>query len=76
MTVFELKAECEMAIANGHGNKSVFISRDDEGNGFHPLYYSFTTDKEDVKAMFEMSDYPYDEEYYSDEALKDVVLLG
>ena len=44
MTVEELKMFCEIAIKNGYGNKTVLISQDDEGNGYHTLFYEFTTD--------------------------------
>ena len=41
LTVRELLEECEKQIANGNGNKKIYISKDDEGNSFHPLHYGF-----------------------------------
>lgn len=61
MTVMELYKECECLLGMGLGDKKVMISKDDEGNGFHYLYYSFLTDEDGIKE-------------YTDE--KNVVLLG
>lgn len=48
MTVKELKELCEQQIAKGNGDKIILISDDDEGNGFHELYYEFTEDVEEA----------------------------
>lgn len=45
-TVKELKALCDMEIRKGNGDKVIMISDDDEGNGYHYLWYSFMTVKE------------------------------
>lgn len=42
MTVKELKKFCLEEIRKGNGNKEVLISDDEEGNGFHGIYYAFT----------------------------------
>ena len=42
LTVKELKNLCEQEIKKGNGDKVILISDDDEGNGFHYLWYSFT----------------------------------
>lgn len=42
VTVNDLYKYCENAIRNGHGDKNIVISDDNEGNGFHGLFYSFT----------------------------------
>lgn len=49
LTVNELLEECKKQIQKGNGNKHIIISNDDEGNGFHTLFYSFTDQKEDLK---------------------------
>ena len=46
MTVNELMASCKEQIALGNGNKHILISDDDEGNGFHTLFYSFSNDSD------------------------------
>ena len=41
LTIKDLKKECEKQIKLGNGNKTIMISNDDEGNGYHYLWYSF-----------------------------------
>jgi len=67
LTVSELLKRCKDAVDNGFGDKYVFISQDDEGNGFHALFYPFTTSIED-----------YTDEIYqvNEEDLEDIVILG
>ena len=43
MTLNELYAYCAREVRSGNGDKEVFISNDDEGNGFHKLLYEFCT---------------------------------
>ena len=42
MTVKELMGHCEALIRQGKGDKRVYITCDDEGNGVHALYFQFT----------------------------------
>lgn len=42
ITINQLKEYCEKQIKKGNGDKVIMISDDDEGNGFHYLWYSFT----------------------------------
>ena len=42
LTVNQLLKECLEQISKGNGEKRVFISTDDEGNGFHNLFYGLT----------------------------------
>ena len=41
-TINDLLNECKKQKAKGNGNKKILISNDDEGNGFHQLFYGFT----------------------------------
>ncbi len=41
LTVKELAKLCQEEIKKGHGDCSIMISDDDEGNGYHYLWYSF-----------------------------------
>lgn len=41
-TVKDLRKFCDMQIKKGNGDKYVLISNDDEGNGYHTLFYGFT----------------------------------
>lgn len=64
LTVNALCAECMYLIAEGKGEKHIQISRDDEGNGFHTLFYGFTDEgKEDYN-------------YHDNVNTEDIVLLG
>ena len=42
LTINDLYKECQKEIKKGNGNKTIMISQDDEGNGYHYLWYSFT----------------------------------
>ena len=52
--VNELLKECMRQVAKGNGEKRVFISTDDEGNGFHNLFYGLTDSQEDIDAYYKM----------------------
>lgn len=41
LTVNDLFKACQNAIDKGYGDRKVLISQDDEGNGFHELFYDF-----------------------------------
>ncbi len=47
-TVKELHDRLEELINEGHGEKGVWITSDDEGNAYHPLLYLVTEDEESV----------------------------
>lgn len=42
MTVKQLLKFCQEEIKAGHGDYSILLSDDDEGNGFHYCWYSFS----------------------------------
>lgn len=42
LTVKELLKLCQEEIKNGHGDCSIMLSDDDEGNGYHYCWYDFT----------------------------------
>lgn len=43
LTVKDLYKECKKQMNLGNGDRVIMISDDDEGNGYHYLYYSFIT---------------------------------
>lgn len=49
MTVKELKAFCDNLVAEGYGDYSVIISDDEEGNGYHDLFYPFMMNQNLIK---------------------------
>lgn len=44
ITVQDLMMLCKAQVMKGNGNKKVLLSNDDEGNGYHQLFYTFTED--------------------------------
>lgn len=48
MTVNQLYAAVSEQLRKGNGDKYIFIGDDDEGNGFHALFWGFLPD-EDIK---------------------------
>ena len=44
LTISELYRDLGKLIKAGYGDKKILISQDDEGNGYHQLWYSVTTD--------------------------------
>lgn len=46
LTIKDLKKECDIQIKKGNGDKVIMISDDDEGNGYHYCWYSFTPAKD------------------------------
>ena len=67
LTVKDLYKLCKEEIDNGNGNKKIVISDDNEGNGFHGLFYGFTP-MEDI-----WEDMVYDSQTKS---AKDTIILG
>ena len=43
ITVDKLFELCIQAINEGHGKKNIVISDDNEGNGYHGMFYGFST---------------------------------
>ena len=71
MTVKALLKFCQQEIKNGNGNKKIVISDDNEGNGFHGLFYGFTTlDTDNDKDAFR------NDIYDSEDDLEQLIILG
>lgn len=49
LTVKELAAMLAEAVRNGYGDKKIVISDDNEGNGYHGLFYGLTVN--DVESV-------------------------
>lgn len=67
VTVKQLRDMCNEEIAMGKGDRAIVISDDNEGNGFHGLFYGFS----DVDA--DTSDSIYDT---AEEDPKKLIILG
>ena len=68
MTIQDLYNACKEEVEKGNGNKSIMISKDDEGNGYHYLWYSFSK-PEEVMLIEEETDSRVAE-------YKDTIILG
>lgn len=44
LTVKDLFKACQEQILKGNGDKIIYLSNDDEGNGYHQMFYLFTED--------------------------------
>ena len=51
ITVKLLRMLCDEQIKKGNGDKVILMSDDDEGNGFHTMFFAFT-DEQAVLNMF------------------------
>lgn len=52
MTVNDLLRSCKEMVAQGYGDRKIVVADDEEGNGFHGLFYSFTVENlEDYQDM-------------------------
>lgn len=67
ITVKELYKLCKAEIAKGNSDKFIVISDDNEGNGYHGLFYGFTPVDENYIS------YIYDSQHMSSE---DTIVLG
>lgn len=67
ITVKELLGLCKQAVREGHGEKHIVISNDNEGNGYHGMFYGFTPLTED-----------FDEAIYDSQTSSpcDTIILG
>ena len=71
MTVKQLLKFCQDEIKAGHGDCSIMLSNDDEGNGYHYCWYSFSMADELMSAE--------DEEFCLDEGIapkEKTIILG
>ena len=76
LTVNQLFEILAQAKKEGLGKKRIMISEDDEGNGYHELFFGLTTNEEDVKEMFSDRFSPMLPYGVTKDNLKDYVLLG
>ena len=67
LTVAELYRYCIKEIGKGNGNKHIVVADDNEGNGYHGLFYAFTP------CTKKYQDDIYDSRYSSEE---DTIILG
>ena len=68
ITVKELLYYCKIQIAKGNGDKHILITTDDEGNGYHTLFYDFQDNPEDIEYALEIE--------HDNHNADEVILLG
>lgn len=71
LTVDQLLAHLVQAHKAGLGGKHILLSDDDEGNGYHELFFGFTPPE---KGMFDYGGLPYG--LSEKEVLKNYIILG
>lgn len=54
LTIKDLKRFVDKQMEKGNEDKFIVISDDNEGNGYHGLFYGFTDDVEDIKMLGDM----------------------
>lgn len=79
LTIKDLYKECSKEIKKGNGDKVIMISQDDEGNGYHYLWYAFTPIsvlEEPIELGGKLIECPFE---YADERIakkEDTIVLG
>lgn len=70
ITVNMLMKACAEQVKKGNGDKKIYLSDDDEGNGYHEMYFLFTDELNEIKECNELTLFVEEDE------LKDIVILG
>lgn len=70
VTINQLLQACKQEVKKGNGDKVVQISTDDEGNGYHTLFYGFCSNEEDIEKCIEMG------MFHDDVDPRNTILLG
>jgi hypothetical protein len=75
ITVQKLASLLTQEIAKGNGKKKVMLSNDDEGNGYHEMFFGVTDIDGNMASMFEAMSYmlPYG---VNAENISNYVILG
>lgn len=73
LTVKELYRELGKLVKQGHGNKAVVVADDNEGNGYHGIYYSVTSTPKSVKECIEASNGLSDSQ---EKDYKNIIIVG
>ena len=70
LSVRDLTKLCMEEVRNGNGDKKILLSQDDEGNGFHALFYHFTPlDESFLRCIHSSLD-------VTEENMDDYIILG
>lgn len=69
LTVNDLLKICKKEVEKGNGDRKIVISDDNEGNGYHGLFYHFTIIEENEREYFQIYDSTTDN-------INEVIVLG
>lgn len=53
ITVNQLLDLCKEQVKKGNGDKHIIISNDNEGNGYHTLFYAFSDDAKNLELILQ-----------------------
>lgn len=70
ITIKELYDDLHQEILAGNGDKTILISSDDEGNGYHTLWYTVQSNIDEIKEIKKGT------WFHDDNDPEEVVLLG
>lgn len=73
ITIKMLYEMAKQEIEKGNGDKLIVLSNDNEGNGYHGMFFGFTSKVNDIKECTENGTNVYDS--HSDNP-KEIVILG
>lgn len=72
LTITDLHKYLSVCIKKGLGDKKIYISSDEEGNSFNPLWYGVTIDTDEIEATEQVCFI----NYTSGDNKDNIVLLG
>lgn len=77
LTINDLAKLIKAEIKKGNGDKKILISDDEEGNGYHQLFYGFCPAKDEHEELdFFTSNYLLKPFGVTDENVSDYIILG
>lgn len=56
ITVKDLLKACREQVAKGNGDKIIYLSNDDEGNGYHQMFFLFSEEVSELDVWDEIKD--------------------
>ena len=51
LTVEELSTYCNELVKNGHGKKYCFVTTDEEGNDYRPMWFKPTSNPDEIERL-------------------------
>lgn len=76
ITVKDMLILCQEAIRKGQANKKILISNDDEGNGYHEMFYGFSATEKFFNGNKRLSAPQLPFNVTPEDAIKNYIILG